>query len=87
MKVMCINNKKPLELDRMLPKHWILEGEVYTVKEEFLYEQGRFYGLAERDYGKDGALYNSNRFIPLSKIDERKMATSAREKSLINEML
>lgn len=86
MKVMCINNKKPLELDKVLPRHWIYEGEVYTVIEEFLYEQGTFYGLAERDYGKDGALYNSNRFIPLSKMDERKMATFDRKKSLINEM-
>ena len=86
MKVICINNKKPLQLERLLPMHWIYEGERYTVTEEFLYPNGIFYLLAERDFGSDRALYNSNRFIPLSQIDETKMVRFAEEKSLKDEV-
>lgn len=81
MKVICINNKKPLQLERLLPMHWIYEGERYTVTEEFLYP-GIFYLLAERDLGSDRALHNSYRIISMSKIDETQMARLAEEKSL-----
>lgn len=70
MKVICIDNKNPINHDRINPKDWIYEGEVYTVIEEIQNKVGLFYQLAERDNGKFSVIYHSRRFLILSDIDE-----------------
>ncbi len=70
MRVICIDNKDPAEPDRLITRHWIYEGEIYTVTDETTTFRGLFYSLAERDFGADSALYNAKRFIALSEIDE-----------------
>ena len=73
MKVICIDNKNPQHPELLTLKDWIYEGEVYTVTVERICVDGKFYLLAERDFGNESAQYNCKRFIPLSEKDEMEM--------------
>lgn len=70
MKVFCIDNKNPIDPHKVQDRHWIYEGEVYTVMAEKWNSKGLFYSLLERHFGKYSAIYHSKRFIPLSEVDE-----------------
>ena len=68
--MICIDNKNPIQPRKLESRHWIYEGEIYTVIEEKWFKNGLFYSLSERDFGENSAIYHSKRFIPLSEVDE-----------------
>lgn len=70
MRVICIDNSKPLQPQRLFADDWIYEGEVYTVLHEIQKPKGLFYILAERFINGRVVLYLANRFVPLSENDE-----------------
>jgi hypothetical protein len=72
MKVICIDNSKPKTPDLLKPQHWIYEGETYTVSSSYLDKTDGFeyYHLLERMDIPNPAGYRSNRFLPLSSVEE-----------------
>lgn len=68
MRVLCIDQRQgPIKTC------WhVVEGEIYTVSEEYVQFDGVFYGLIE---DPDHILYSwsADRFIPLSNIDETEL--------------
>ncbi len=70
MRVICIDNSKPLQPHRLFSDDWIYEGEVYTVLHELQKPEGLFYILAERFIDGRVVLYMANRFVPLSENDD-----------------
>ena len=70
MRVICIDNKNPLQPELLEKHHWIFEGEIYTVIGKKWSKNGLCYYLSERNFGEDSAIYHSKRFIPLSEVDE-----------------
>lgn len=70
MRVICIDNSKPLQPDRLFSDDWIYEGEVYNVIHEVQKPEGLFYILAERFIDGRVVLYMAKRFIPLSESED-----------------
>lgn len=70
MRVICIDNKNPINPGMVESFHMIFEGEIYTVVEEKWLRKELFYSLSERTFGENPVIYHSKRFIPLSEVDE-----------------
>ena len=85
MRVICIDNKNPIQPELLEKYHWIYEGEIYTVIDKKRNKNGLYYYLSERNFGKDSAMYHSKRFIPLSEVDE--MVRVEEEKSMVKQEL
>lgn len=66
MRVLCINNKNPLQPRRILPQDLILEGEIYHVLDEMVFPEGLHYALVEKvERTGRKVYYQANRFVPL----------------------
>ncbi len=66
MRVLCIDNKNPLNLKKLAKSDWVYEGDMYTVVDEVVNEFGHFYLLAERLGKVPPVLYAASRFVALS---------------------
>lgn len=60
-------------------RHAVYEGECYTKAGEFTDNEGTWFFLKERPFLTS---YNSNRFIPLSEIDETEMERNYQTKTV-----
>jgi hypothetical protein len=72
MKVICIDVSNPKHPDLLQPKHYVKEGEVYTVTGEYHDDSDGYdyYYLAERAMVPTPS-FRATRFIPLSDICEK----------------